>query len=371
MLRLVRLVVIVLLGTATPLLAQESIQQLGSPTGPSSGETPAVTTPTAPAEGVAPANSDVVAVPAPPPPCGTQPITIARMQWPSAALLAEIHSRLLTANFLCNVSVQDGDLATTGSSMGATGQPAVAPELWISRIADIWNAAMQGDKVRQAGTSYTDAIFEGWFVPDYAVAKWPDLATADGLKAHAAEFSQGGKPGRFISCPIDWGCAVVNRNLLRAYGLDQSFEVVEPANRFEMDTLIAEAVGRKQPIAFYYWQPNAVLSQFSFQPITLAPYDHDAFLCMGRTVCGSTTPTGFAPDPVVVALAEWVYTGAPQVAAYFGRARMPFAEMNRMLQQLGEPGATVESVADRFVTERGEIWRPWVGLPEPAAPKPQ
>lgn len=363
MLRLASLVVIVLLGLATPLGAQESIQQLDTPTGPSSGETPAVSAPAAAPEGASP---DVLEVPAPPPPCGTQPITIARMQWPSAALLAEIHSRLLTANFRCNVSVQDGDLATTGSSMGATGQPAVAPELWISRIADIWNAAMQGDKVRQAGTSYTDPTFEGWFVPDYVVAKWPDITTVDGLKAHAAEFAQAGKAGRFISCPLDWGCALVNRNLLRAYGLDQSFEVVEPANRFEMDTLIAEAVGRKQPIAFYYWQPNAVLSQFSFQPLALAPYDHDAFLCMGRAVCGSGTPTGFAPDPVIVALAEWVYLGAPQVAAYFGRARMPFAEMNRMLQQLGEPGATVESVADRFVVERGEIWRPWVGLPEPA-----
>jgi len=70
----------------------------------------------------------------------------------------------------------------------------------------------------------------------------------------------------------------------------------------------------------------------------------------------------------VVALAEWVYLDAPQVAGYFGRARMPFDEMNKLLLELGEAGATVESVADRFVAERGEIWRPWVGLP--AAEKP-
>ena len=88
--------------------------------------------------------------------------------------------------------------------------------------------------------------------------------------------------GKFISCPVDWGCAIVNRNLLRAYGLDQFYDVVEPANRFEMDTLIAEAVGRKQPILFYYWQPNAILSQFAFQPVALAAYNHDAFLCMGK-----------------------------------------------------------------------------------------
>jgi glycine betaine/proline transport system substrate-binding protein len=334
---------------ATAALAQGSIQTLETSPGPD-----------VPAEAAAPAEPEP-----PPPPCGTQPMTIARMAWPSAAILAEVHSRLLTAYYQCNVQLAEGDLAATGSSMGATGQPAVAPEMWIARIADIWNAAMQGQKVRQAGLAYADPVFEGWFVPDYAVAQWPEVTTIDGLKAHAADFegAPGSSRGRFISCPVDWGCAIVNRNLLRAYGLDQSFEVVEPANRFEMDTLIAEAVGRKQPILFYYWQPNAILSQFAFRPVTLAPYDHDAFLCMGRVACATPTPTGFAPDPVITAVAEWVYLNAPQVAAYFSRARMPVPEMNLMLQELGEPGATVETVADRFVAERAEVWRPWVGLP--------
>jgi glycine betaine/proline transport system substrate-binding protein len=149
---------------------------------------------------------------------------------------------------------------------------------------------------------------------------------------------------------------------LRANGLDTLFAVVEPATRFEMDTLIAAAVSRKQPILFYYWQPNAVLSQFAFKPVALGPYDHDVFQCLGRTTCGLPAPSNFAPEQVVIALAEWVYLQAPQVAAYFQRAHMPFPEMNRMLQQLGGPGATVETVADRFVAERGEVWRPWFGL---------
>ncbi len=360
---MIRFVVIVLLlallpaGLLGPATAQDSIEVLGLPEGPSSGEGAAV------AQVEDGTNIDAE-VPGPPPPCGTQPLTIARMAWPSAALLAEIHSRLLTAHFQCNVAVQAGDLAATGSSMGATGQPAVAPELWIARIADIWNAAMQGQKVRQAGVAYADPVFEGWFVPDYAAEAWPEVTGIEGLKARAAEFgaTDSGR-GRFISCPVDWGCAIVNRNLLRAYGLEQSFDIVEPANRFEMDTLIAEAVGRREPVLFYYWQPNAILAQFSFSPVTLAAYEREAFLCMGRSACASPVPTGFAPDPVVVALAEWVYLDAPQVAVYFGRARMPFAEMNLMLQHLGEPGASVETVAERFVAERGEIWRPWVGLP--------
>ena len=323
-----------------------SIQGLAAPGGPACGE-------------VWPAAGEAAP---PPPPCGSRPISIARMQWPTAALLAQIHAGILDAAFGCEVHLQEGDLAATGSSMGATGQPAVAPELWVARIPEIWNAAITAQKVRQAGASYDEPVFEGWFVPDFAVAAWPDLVTVEGLKARAADLTPGRRP-RFISCPADWACSVINRNLLRASGLAALFAVIVPANRFELDTLIAEAVGRQEPIVFYYWQPNAILAQFGFNAVDLGSYDKDAFACAGRQSCALPAPTSFAPDPVVIALSEWVYTDAPQVASYFQRAKLPFPEMNAMLQALSEPGATVEAVADAFLASRGSVWRPWAGLP--------
>jgi len=108
-------------------------------------------------------------------PCGGETITIASMQWPSAQLLAAIHARLIKQNFGCDVEIVPGDLAATASSMGSNGQPAVAPEMWITRVADVWNAALKGDNVRQAGTTYSDPVFEGWFIPDYVAAAHPDI----------------------------------------------------------------------------------------------------------------------------------------------------------------------------------------------------
>lgn len=343
-----RSLLLALLLSVTPAaLAQESsIEVLEAPSGTSSGEAAAVD------EGA-------------PPRCGTQPVSIARMQWPSAAILAQIHARLLAEHFECEVRMQEGDLAATASSMGATGQPAVAPEMWISRIADIWNSAIQAQKVRQAGTAYEETVFEGWFVPDYTAQRLPEVTTIEGLRQHAAVFGGDGK-GRFISCPPDWACSLINRNLLRANGLAELFEVVEPANRFELDTLIAEAVSRQEPILFYYWQPNAILAQFDFTQVALGPYDKDSFLCMGRASCAATTPSGFAPDPVVIALAEWVFLEAPDVASYFHRAKMPLAEMNVMLQRLSQTGETVDSVVAWFLAERQAVWGPWVGLASPS-----
>ncbi|MDB5538019.1 MAG: hypothetical protein JWQ65_2894, partial [Devosia sp.] len=170
---------------------------------------------------------------------------------------------------------------------------------------------------------------------------------------------------RFVSCPADWGCSVINRNLIRALGLGDVLDVVEPANRFEMDTLIAEAVGRHEPVVFYYWQPNAVLAQFNFVNLDLGAYDEKALQCLAQQTCATPVASSFAPESVVIALAEWVYTDIPSIAAYFGRTTMPLKEMNTLLAQLNEPGATIESVADRFVIERSDIWKGWVGSGAP------
>ncbi|WEK04449.1 MAG: glycine betaine ABC transporter substrate-binding protein [Candidatus Devosia phytovorans] len=294
---------------------------------------------------------------APPPICGTQPIIIARMAWPSAELLAEIHARILRAEFNCEVSVAPGDLAATGSSMGSTGQPAVAPEMWVTRIADVWNAGIDAQMIRPAAATFTENQFEGWFVPDYLAAERPQLLQASGLAAALA----GGALVRFISCPADWACAVVNRNLITALGLSDQVELVEPANRLEMDRMIGEVVSRHEPALFYYWQPNAVLAQFNFVPVDLGAYDPEKAKCLAQVSCPNPEASAFPEETVVIALADWVFTEAPAIAGYFQRSSIGLGEMNELMAQLSEPGATVEAVAERFVAERGDIWRSWVG----------
>src|SRR5688500_9921413 len=187
------------------------------------------------AAGQAPAPVPEIVVPRPPAPCGTLPLSLAHASWPSATLLAEIHARILTAEFGCEVRVTPGDLGATASSMGSTGQPAVAPEMWVTRIADVWNAGMDAQMLRPAAPTYAETQFEGWFVPDYVAVAHPELIAAAGLVATLPTIS-GAERVRFISCPVDWACALINRNLISALGLTSMVDLVEPANRFEMDT---------------------------------------------------------------------------------------------------------------------------------------
>lgn len=297
-----------------------------------------------------------------PPPCGRRPLAIARMGWPSAALMAEIHARLLTAEFGCDVRVVSGDLAATASSMGSTGQPQVAPEMWINRIADLWNGAMEGQQVRSAAPTYAESQFEGWYMPSTLANSFTEAPVAADLALALPQLQADG-PIRFISCPMDWACSVINRNLIAAHGLIDLVEVVEPANRLEMDRLIAEALNRREPFLFYYWQPNAILAQLDFVAIDMGDYDEAAAQCLADRVCNDPQPSAFPSDSVVIALAERVFAETPQIASYFQRSSLALGEMDLLLAQLNQPGATLETVADRFVAERRDLWQAWVGAP--------
>lgn len=292
--------------------------------------------------------------------CGEEPISIARMQWPSGAVIAHIHAEILRKEYGCTVDVVTGDMTATSSSMATTGQPAVAPEMWITRIADVWNSAIENQTVRQAGQTFTSVPLEGWFVPDFVVENNSGLNSVETLKDFWQVFQDGGQKARFVSCPPDWACAIINRNLLKAHGLDGLFEIVEPANRFELDTLIGEAMSSREPILFYYWQPNAVMGQFSFTQLDMGAYDAEAVSCLARRSCAEPKPSAFAPEPVVIALSEWVFVDVPQIAAYFQKAQMPVAEMNDLMAWQSEQGRTAEETALWFVETRADIWRSWL-----------
>lgn len=293
--------------------------------------------------------------------CEDEIISIAQMQWPSASILAHIHAQILREEFGCLVDVVPGDLSATSSSMVATGRPHIAPEMWLGRIAGIWNSAIETQRVRSAAPSFSGGSFEGWFVPQYLAEENPELLSAKDLDAFSQALTLRGEPRpRFISCPIDWACAVLNRNLLKAYGLEDSFEVVEPANRFELDQLIGTAISLKETMVFYYWQPNGILSQFDFSMLDMGRYDLDALACLGQRTCFAPKPSAFPPEQVVIAVAENIYLNIPRIVGYLQQASMPLGEMNALLALQNENGLSSEQVAEQFVRTRQDIWRAWV-----------
>ncbi|WMT89131.1 glycine betaine ABC transporter substrate-binding protein [Pelagibacterium sp. H642] len=307
-----------------------------------------------------------------PAPCGTEEITIAEMGWPSAAILANIHATILRTEFGCTVRLVPGEPEATLSSMATTQQPAVAPELWVSRQAEVWNGAMQAASARAAAPSFADGPLEAWFVPAYVLESNPGLEGTDDILDHWQVFvPEGEERADLLSCPADWACAIINRNMAAGLGLDERFDVVEPEDRFAMDAALTQAVSRREPILTYYWQPNALIDRLDLVPLDMGGFDPGHAQCMAIRDCVPFGNSGFAPDTVVIAVAEWVFTDVPDVADYLARASMPISEMNGLLAWQAEEEASAEAVAQHFLITGGDIWRQWVGEDAQAEGVPQ
>lgn len=316
----------------------------------------------------APGTVSVERLAAPAVPCASEDFTIARMAWPSASILAHIHAAILAAEFGCTVRLVSGDPEATISSMATTRQPAVAPELWVSRSADLWNGALRAQSARAAGPAFSDGPIEAWFVPSYVLENHPGM-TAAGLVDYWQVFAaDGARRASLISCPTDWACAEITAKMVAAYGLDARFEIVEPLDRFSLDRMMTDAVAQRLPVIGYYWQPNALIDRLGLIALDMGPVDIGNTQCMAIANCVPFGPSTYAPDTVVIAVAEWVFTDAPQVAAYFQRAAMPLSEMNRLLNWQASQDADAEAVAAYFIATRGAVWRTWLGPEAGAVP---
>ncbi|MCD7061323.1 glycine betaine ABC transporter substrate-binding protein [Pelagibacterium xiamenense] len=294
-------------------------------------------------------------------PCASDAFTIAQMAWPSAAILAHIHATILTEEFGCSVRVMPGDPETILSSMATTRQPAVAPEVWASRHAEIWNGALRAQSLRAAGNTYSGGPLEAWFVPGYVKANNPALQSAGDLIDHWQVFAdEGAQSARFVSCPSDWACALITEKMLGAFGLNDRFDIVTPEDRLALDRLLTDAVTRGAPVVSYYWQPNGLIDRLGLEPLDMGGLDSASAQCMALSGCIPFSPSSYAPDTVVIALAEWVFTDANEIAAYFGRAALPVAEMNALLAWQVENDATAQAAAAHFIETRPSIWRQWV-----------
>ncbi len=296
-----------------------------------------------------------------PPPCGDKEITIAQMQWPSADILANIHAQIIAKQYGCKVKLIPGDLAAIASSMATTQEPLVAPEMWLSYITEIWNSTFEKNIIRKAAKTYREKTLQAWFIPTYISQNHPELKNVNQLRDYWQVFADGKPKAKFISCPKDWACSIINRNMIKALGLGGVFDIVEPADRFELDNIIIDAISRRKPILFYYWQPNSLLAQFEFLQLDMGKYDEKSAKCLAKINCEKLNYSSFATESVYIVISSKLSTQSPQIAGYFNRSSISLDEMNMLLVMQTEKEMNSLETAKWFIANRAEIWQEWVG----------
>lgn len=297
--------------------------------------------------------------------CGTdRKIDIAEMTWPSAAALAHVHAKILGAGFGCTVEIVTGDTVPTSSSMLSRGTPAIAPELWTSSIEEPWKQGAAEGKVVELSAAITDGTVEGWFIPRYVQEAHPELKTGDDLVAHPELFPdpEDTSKGRFYSCPPGWACELSTSALFEAYDMQaKGWNLFSPGSGGALDASIARAFLRKEPIAFYYWGPSAILGKYDAVQLDLGAADQAVYACNTDTECDEPAgKTAYPSSPAIVGAASWVKADAPVVAEYFSKVGLTNDQISALLVYGDENQADAEATAVNFLKTEQDVWTSWV-----------
>lgn len=293
--------------------------------------------------------------------CGR--VTVAGMTWASASIIAHIEGLVLREGYGCDAEVVPGDTVPTATSMSERGEPDVAPEMWLNSAGAIIERAVGEGRLEITGAIFSDGAHEGWYIPSYMLEDHPGLTTLQAVRARPDLFPDKEEPdrGRFYGCPGGWACQIVNRNLFRAYGLDEAgFIHFDPGSGEGLAAAIARAHERREPVFAYYWRPSALLAQYPMTKLGGMEHDSGSWDCIVQPDCPDPAPNMYPPPVVHTVVTASFAERAPEAHAFVAQVSWPNEAVLDAIEWMRENQATPERAAERFLREREDVWTAWV-----------
>ena len=230
--------------------------------------------------------------------CGD--VTIARMNWASAEVIAEIDRIILEEGYGCNASLVTGDTVPTFTSMKEKGDPDLAPEVWVNSIREPLAEAVDAGELIVAAQTLPDGGIEGWWIPKHLADANPDIRTIEDALARPELFPapEDDSVGAVHGCPAGWTCQITTENLFEAFGAgEKGFVLVDTGSSAGLDGSISRAVEREEGWLGYYWSPTALLGRYEM--VRLETPEHDPAewkRCTAELGCPDPEPNGFPAD---------------------------------------------------------------------------
>ncbi len=299
--------------------------------------------------------------------CGR--VTIANMNWDSATLLANVDRFILEHGFGCTAELVAGDTVPTGTSMIERGEPDIAPELWTNAIAEPLQQGVEEGRLAIAGWSIEEGGIEGFWVPQYLVDEYPEMATIEGIIEHKELFEHPENPDRLAiyGCPAGWTCQITAENNYEALNLEsEGFDLVDPGSGAALAGSIARAYEREEPWFGYYWSPTSVLGNYPMVMVQIADgVDEEHYRnCTAQADCLDPEPTMWPSSPVQTVTSGGFAERAPAAFEYLSERSFTNAEMNEVISWMSENQADGEFAMEYFMLTYPDMWREW--LPDEA-----
>lgn len=287
-----------------------------------------------------------------------RPVRLADSNWDAIQVLNSIAAAILEKGYGCQTEMVTGDMVPLFTAV-ARNDVDIFQDVWITNNQEIWDKTQAAGAV-DLGASYTDAT-EGWYVPRYLIegdaargieATAPDLKSVGDLGRYKALFDDPEQPGmgRFLNCPIGWGCEQKNNVKLEAYGLAGDFTNFKPGSGAALDASFSSAYKRGEPIVGYYWEPTWLLGLQDMVKLEEPACD------------GSNADACAFPQTVSHIVASEQFVAETEVLEeFFRNITTSSKQVSQMLSYLQEnSGTDREDAATHFLKTEEATWSNWV-----------
>lgn len=298
-----------------------------------------------------------------------KPIRFAEITWDSGKFHTEIVRTLLEKGYGCKTETVTGASPITQAAL-LSGNLEMFVEYWQGRTESFEAAAKEG-KLQIVGALVSGGGVEGLYVPEYVVKgdaargikpMAPDLKAVTDLPKYKALFKDDEDPakGRLLNCPTGWSCEKDNNQRMKAYGIVGSYNNLRPGTGAALESAIASAYQRGQPLLFSYFAPSSVLGKYRSIRLEEPAWTEKCW----KTIHESNVdnPCGSASPPTNLAIAVWgnYAKSDPEIVTALAAIKLPLALVNEVLAEMNDRKIPAGKMALEFYKKRPDIWRKWV-----------
>jgi len=294
--------------------------------------------------------------------CGD--VSIARMNWASAEVIAEIDNLILSEGYGCNTELVAGDTMPTFTAMNEKGEPDLAPELWVNAVREPLDAAVAEGEMIIAAEILSEGGVEGWWIPKYLADANPDIKTVQDALERPELFPapEDDSMGAVHNCPSGWNCQITTGNIFKANAAeDKGFELIDTGSAAGLDGSIAKAYEREEGWLGYYWAPTAILGRYEMVKLDMGEHDKEHWdTCTAVLDCEDPKPNGWAKSEVFSVVTDDFAAKAGVAMDYVGKRQWDNQTVNVLLAWMADNQATGEEAAYHFLENNEDIWSQWV-----------
>ncbi|UWU15669.1 ABC transporter substrate-binding protein [Rhizobium sullae] len=295
--------------------------------------------------------------------CGN--VSIAEMNWASAAIAANFDKFILENGYGCNVTTVAGDTVPTFASMDQKGEPDIAPELWTASVRTQLEAAATSGRLVQASEILADGAIEGWWIPKFIADANPDIRSVqDALKRPDLFPSpKSASKGAIHNCPSGWSCRISTANIFKALKGDSAgFELIDSGSPKDLDDSIANAFDAKIGWLGYYWAPTAILGKYDMTLLSMG-VSHDKaewLACTSVEGCARPQLNAYPVSQAFTVVTKAFADRAGPVLGYLRARSWDNNTINDVLAWQDENRANNEDAALYFLRNYADFWTRWV-----------